>query len=117
TWRPGDAPSQALLWSSEAVAKAGTLAIIGVYPKAATHFPIGTAMNKNLTVKMGNCNHRRYIPRLVDMVRSGVIDPALVLTQREPLVSAIDAYKAFDERQPGWVKVKLEPGGTRAHAA
>ena len=30
-WRPGDAPSQALLWAVDALAKAGTLAIIGVY--------------------------------------------------------------------------------------
>jgi threonine dehydrogenase-like Zn-dependent dehydrogenase len=72
-------------------------------------FPIGKAMNKNLTIKMGNCNHRRYIPQLVDMVRSGVIDPMIVLTQQEPLTSVIDAYKAFDTRQPGWVKVELKP--------
>jgi threonine dehydrogenase-like Zn-dependent dehydrogenase len=37
------------------------------------------------------------------------VDPTQVLTQREPLMSAIDAYKAFDTRSPGWVKVKLEP--------
>jgi threonine dehydrogenase-like Zn-dependent dehydrogenase len=69
TWVPGDAPSQALQWAVEGVAKAGTLAIIGVYPPQAQAFPIGQAMNKNLTVKMGNCNHRRYIPELVTMTR------------------------------------------------
>ena len=53
---------------------------------------------------------RKYLPMLVDMVRSGEVDPAEVLTQHEPLSSAIDAYKAFDERQPGWLKVKLVPG-------
>jgi threonine dehydrogenase-like Zn-dependent dehydrogenase len=108
-WRPGDAPSLVLSWAVEASAKAGTLSIIGVYPPAVRFFPIGMAMNKNLTVKMGNCNHRKYIPTLVDMVRSGEVDPAEILTQREPLTSAIDAYKAFDERRPGWIKVKLEP--------
>jgi threonine dehydrogenase-like Zn-dependent dehydrogenase len=108
-WYPGDAPSQALMWAVEAVAKAGTLSIIGVYPPTMQVFPIGKAMNKNLTIKMGNCNHRRYIPQLVDMVRSGVIDPMIVLTQQEPLTSVIDAYKAFDTRQPGWVKVELKP--------
>jgi threonine dehydrogenase-like Zn-dependent dehydrogenase len=108
-WHPGDAPSQALMWAVEAVAKAGTLSIIGVYPPTMQVFPIGKAMNKNLTIKMGNCNHRKYIPQLVDMVRSGVIDPMIVLTQQEPLTSVIDAYKAFDTRQPGWVKVELKP--------
>ncbi len=108
-WIPGDAPSQALQWEVEALAKAGMLSIIGVYPLTMNSFPIGAAMNKNLTLRMGNCPHRKYIPRLVDMVRSGVIDPTLILTQQEPMASAIDAYKAFDERKPGWIKVELEP--------
>ncbi|HKQ75921.1 MAG TPA: zinc-dependent alcohol dehydrogenase [Blastocatellia bacterium] len=108
-WVPGEAPSQALIWAVEALAKAGTLAIIGVYPEKARHFPIGQAMNKNLTLQMGNCNHRKYIPELINKILGGQIDPLQVLTQREPLTSAIDAYRAFDERQPGWVKVELRP--------
>jgi threonine dehydrogenase-like Zn-dependent dehydrogenase len=108
-WVPGDAPSQALEWAVEVVAKAGTISIIGVYPPTMTTFPIGQAMNKNLTLKMGNCNHRKYIPLLVDLVASGVVDPITVLTQSEPIQDAISAYKAFDERQPGWIKVELEP--------
>ena len=107
-WEPGDAPSIVLEWAVEAVAKAGTISIIGVYGEK-NSFPIGQAMNKNLTVTMGNCNHRRYIPQLVELVRSGVLTPSAVLTQVEPMTSAIDAYKAFDKREPGWVKVKLEP--------
>jgi threonine dehydrogenase-like Zn-dependent dehydrogenase len=47
-------------------------------------------------------------------VRRGEVDPAKVLTRRAPLLSAIDAYKAFDERQPGWIKVKLEPSAEKA---
>lgn len=43
------------------------------------------------------------------MVHNGTIDPTKVLTQIEPLTSVIDAYKAFDQRQPGWVKVELVP--------
>lgn len=116
-WLPGEAPSQALIWAVEALAKAGTLAIIGVYPERAEHFPIGKAMNKNLTIQMGICDHRKYIPDLVNKVRSGEIDPLQVLTQREPLISAIDAYRAFDERQPGWVKVELRPRQTAVRAA
>lgn len=108
-WHPGNAPSQALEWTVQSLAKAGTLSIIGVYPPTQKSFPIGMAMNKNLTINMGNCNHRKYIPSLVDMVRQGTIDPAKVLTQVEPLMSVIDAYKAFDRRQPGWVKVELTP--------
>ena len=109
-WHPGDGPSQALLWAVQGLAKAGTLSIIGVYPPAGRSFPIGEAMNKNLTLKMGNCNHRRYVPKLVELVRTGAIDPAEILSQREPLTSAIDAYRAFDQRQSKWIKVELLPG-------
>jgi threonine dehydrogenase-like Zn-dependent dehydrogenase len=109
TWVPGDAPSQALQWAVEAVAKAGSIGIIGVYPPQMTSFPTGAAMNKNLTVKAGNCNHRRYIPRLLDLVRTGAVDPATVLTQDEPLGSAIEAYETFDRRESGWTKVAIDP--------
>ena len=74
-------------------------------------------MNKNLTVKMGNCNHRRYIPDLIKLVRSGVLDPAEVLTQVEPITSVLEAYRAFDRRAPGWIKVKLEPAVSEDIAA
>ena len=115
-WEPGDAPSIVLSWSVEAVAKAGTVSIIGVYGDVDS-FPIGNAMEKNLTLTMGNCNHRRYIPRLVEFVRSGSLNPAEILTQREPITSAIEAYKSFDKRKPGWIKVKLEPAIESSRAA
>ena len=108
-WIPGDAPSQSLQWAVEGLCKAGTLSIIGVYPETAEFFPIGKAMNKNLSIEMGNCNHRKYIPMLIDIVRNGTIDPAKVLTQREPVTDAISAYEAFDKRRTGWIKVELEP--------
>ncbi|BBA34775.1 alcohol dehydrogenase GroES domain-containing protein [Methylocaldum marinum] len=106
-WHHGDSPSLVLTWAVQALAKAGTLSIIGVYPPSDRFFPIGMAMNKNLTLKMGNCNHRQYIPMLIDLVRSGVIDPTEILTQTEPLTSVIEAYRAFDEHRPGWLKVEL----------
>jgi threonine dehydrogenase-like Zn-dependent dehydrogenase len=108
-WNPGDAPSQVLIWSVDALAKAGTLSIIGVYPETASAFPIGKAMEKNLAINMGNCHHRRYIPKLLRLIRNGSVNPASILTQHQPLGSAIEAYKAFDRREPGWVKVELEP--------
>ena len=109
-WNPGDGPSQAITWAVQGLAKAGTLSIIGVYPPSHRFFPLGMAMNKNLTINMGNCNHRKYIPTLVDLVETGAVDPEKILTQREPLTSVIEAYKAFDKRQPGWIKVELVPG-------
>ena len=108
-WQPGDAPSQALRWAVQALAKAGTLGIIGVYPPEAESFPIGEAMNKNLSINAGNCNHRTYIPKLLELVRSGVIDPVAVLTQKAELTGAIEAYEHFDRREAGWIKTRLNP--------
>jgi threonine dehydrogenase-like Zn-dependent dehydrogenase len=109
-WHPGGAPSQVLRWAVDALDKAGTHAIVGVYPESDMVYPIGKAMNKNLTIRMGNCNHRKYIPTLLDMVENGTVDPEQILTQVHPMSSVLDAYKSFDTRAPGWMKVELQPG-------
>ena len=106
-WVPGDAPAQALLWAVQGLAKAGTLSIVGVYPPTMNTFPIGRAMNKNLSVNMGNCNHRKYMPELLQMVRTHALSPSEILTNLTSFNGAIEAYRAFDRREPGWTKVEL----------
>ncbi len=108
-WHPGDGPSQVLTWAVGAVRKAGTISIIGVYPPAAKAFPIGAAMNKNLSLRSGNCNHRAYLWNAVSWVKTGRLTPERILTQLAPMTGAIEAYEAFDRRQEGWLKVELVP--------
>ncbi|CAM5327920.1 Glutathione-dependent formaldehyde dehydrogenase OS=Stutzerimonas stutzeri OX=316 GN=CXK95_09725 PE=3 SV=1 [Stutzerimonas stutzeri] len=75
-------------------------------------------MNKNLTINMGNCHHRKYIPRLIEMIQARRIDPAKVLTQVKPMTDAIAAFEAFDRRENGWIKVELQPqASSRGEAA
>lgn len=105
--KPGEAPAQAAQWAVESAAKAGTISIIGVYPPTMTEFPIGQAMNKNLTLNMGNCNHRKYIPHLVDLVASGTVSGTSVLTQELNMSDAVQGYQSFDRREPGWTKVAV----------
>lgn len=107
-WKPGDAPSQVLQWAVQSIAKAGTLAIIGVYPPTMKSFPIGEAMNKNLTLRMGNCNHRRYAPHLIELVRTGAVDPTAILTKVKAIKDVLEAYRHFDQRETGWTKVELK---------
>jgi len=107
-WEPGKKPSQVLDWAVEVLAKAGTLSIIGVYDEE-TKFAIGKAMEKNLTIQMGNCHHRKYIPKLIPIVQEEIFDPATILTQSVPMESVIEAYENFDMRKDGWVKVMIEP--------
>lgn len=100
-------PALVQRWAVQALAKAGNLAIIGVYPPGDSSFPIGEAMNRNLTIRMGNCNHRKYIPGLMQLLRSGTIDPSDLITRHETMDSILDAYKAFEQHKPGWLKVAL----------
>jgi len=108
-YKPGDTPTKVFEWAVQALAKAGTLSVIGVYPAQFDRFPIGQAMNRNLTLRLGNCNHRKYLPHLLELVASGVFDPTEVLTEVAALHGALDAYEAFDQRKPGWMKVELLP--------
>jgi threonine dehydrogenase-like Zn-dependent dehydrogenase len=108
-WRPGSGPTQVAEWAVECVAKAGTVCLIGVYPPTVESFPIGAAMMKNLSLQMGNCNHRKYIPHLVELTRSGAVDPSDLITQIADTHDVIEAYEAFDQRRPGWLKVALDP--------
>ena len=87
---------RAFSWAVEPLAKAGTLSIVGVYPDAAQTFPVGTAMIKNLTIRMGNCHHRKYIPRLIELVQSGADDPSKILTHIAPLMNLLPDGKHDD---------------------
>ncbi|TKK90833.1 zinc-binding dehydrogenase [Herbidospora galbida] len=109
-WQPREAPDQALRWAVEMVDKAGTIGIVGVYPQGFDRFPLGTAMNRNLTIKMGNCHHRRYAPGLLSKIAAGAADPTTILTRQETMPGVLEAYQAFDRREPGWTKVAIELG-------
>lgn len=49
------------------------------------------------------------MPKLVGLVATGAFDPTKTLTQTEPIAGAIEAYETFDRREPGWIKVELNP--------
>lgn len=106
-WVPGSGPSQVLRWAVQAIAKGGTLSIIGVYTPLLDAFSIGQAMGKNLIIRMGNCNHKKYIPMLLEWVKDGRFNAANFITQRLPFDQVVDAYKHFDKREDGWLKVLL----------
>lgn len=114
-WRQGDAPSQVLQWCVESVRKSGVVSIVGVYPETAKFFPIGMAMAKALTVRAANCSHRKYIPKLLEIVESGKFRPSQILTMTSGLGDAISCYQHFDKREPGWLKVELLPGQSVAN--
>ena len=66
-------------------------------------------MNKGLTIKTGQTHVHKYVPRLLDFIRNGKIDPTFVVTHRLPLSQAAEAYDMFRNKREGCVKVVLDP--------
>lgn len=75
----------AISWCIDAVRKGGRVSIIGVYGPPWNVVPIGTAMNKGLTSRTNQCNVHRYMPHLLEHIRSGVIDAKAIISHRLPV--------------------------------
>ncbi len=60
----------------------GTVSVIGVYGGLVDKFPLGTVMNRSLTIKSGQCHVHRYMRPLLERIEKGEIDPTMVITHR-----------------------------------
>lgn len=89
--------------------KGGTVSIPGVYGGLSDKIPMGALMNKGLTIKTGQTHVHKYVPKLLEHIRKGEIDPSFVVTHRLPLSEASHAYKIFREKKDGCIKVVLDP--------
>jgi len=96
--------------------KGGTISIPGVYGGFLDKIPMGQAMNKGLTFKMGQTHMMRYMRPLLDRVQKGEIDPSFVISHRVPLDQGPHMYQVFRDKQDHCVKVVLDPWAERAAA-
>jgi threonine dehydrogenase-like Zn-dependent dehydrogenase len=101
----------AINWCIDSVRKGGNVSIIGVYGPPWNLINIGSAMNKGLTLRMNQCNVRRYMPHLLEHIRAGRIDAKGIITHRFPLEEAPHAYHLFAQKRDGCVKCVLTPHG------
>ncbi len=101
----------AINWSIDTVRKGGNVSIIGVYGPPWNLINIGTAMNKGLTLRMNQCNVRRYMPHLLEHIRAGRIDTKGIITHRFPLEDAPHAYSVFAQKRDGCIKCVIAPHG------
>jgi threonine dehydrogenase-like Zn-dependent dehydrogenase len=88
---------------------AGTVSIPGVYGGLLDKIPFGAAMNKGLTLRMGQTHVNRWTDDLLHRIQDGQIDPSFVITHTEPLARGPELYKTFREKHDGCVKVVLKP--------
>ena len=100
----------ALYSAIDIVRRGGTISLSGVYGGAADPMPMVTLFDKQIQLRMGQCNVKRWVsdimPLLTDEDPLGVDDFA---THRLPLTDAPDAYRAFQEKRDGHIKVQLKP--------
>ena len=91
--------------------KAGTISIPGVYVGMGDKIPIGAAMNKGLTIKMGQTHVQAYTKPLLAKIEAGEIDPSFVVTHPASLEDTPELYQKFRDKQDGVIKVMLRPRG------
>jgi threonine dehydrogenase-like Zn-dependent dehydrogenase len=85
----------------------GTVSVIGVYGGLMDKFPVGSWMNRSITLKTGQCHVQRYTRPLLQRIENGEIDPSFVISHRLSLEEAPQAYETFKHKQDDCVKVVL----------
>ena len=100
----------ALHLAVELVRRGGTISLIGVYGGMADPMPMLTLFDKQLQLRMGQANVRRWVDDLLPLLTDE--DPLGVdtfATHHLPLADAPRAYETFQKKQDGTIKVLLQP--------
>ena len=102
----------ALHTAIDAVRRGGTLSLSGVYGGQASPMPLLTMFDKQIQVRMGQCNVRRWTDDILPLVEDdadplGVMD---LVTHRSGLEGAPALYEKFQKKEDGCIKVVLNPG-------
>jgi threonine dehydrogenase-like Zn-dependent dehydrogenase len=101
----------ALHWAINSVKKGGIVSIVGVYGPTGNFVPIGNVVNKGLTLRANQASVKRLLPRLIEHVRSGHINPKALITHRVALEDVPDAYHIFSGKLDNCIKPVLIPRG------
>jgi threonine dehydrogenase-like Zn-dependent dehydrogenase len=87
----------------------GIISVIGVYGGFIDKFPMGTVINRSLTIKAGQCHVQRYMKPLLERIQRGEIDPTFVITHRMSLSEAAQGYSMFLNKRDNCEKIVLKP--------
>ncbi|RKD73598.1 S-(hydroxymethyl)glutathione dehydrogenase/alcohol dehydrogenase [Sinobaca qinghaiensis] len=98
-----------IITASQAVKKFGVVQLTGVYGTEANNFPIGDFFTRNVALTMGQAPVIHMMPSLYKMVENKLIDPTDIITHPMPLSEAVEAYRIFDKKEDGNIKVILKP--------
>jgi threonine dehydrogenase-like Zn-dependent dehydrogenase len=101
----------ALLASIDTVRRGGTVSLSGVYGGMVDPIPMMALFDKQIQLRMGQANVRRWIDDILPLV-TGDDDPLGtedLATHRLPLADAPHGYEIFQQKQDGAIKVLLQP--------
>ena len=101
---------RALYLAIDIVRRGGTISIIGVYGGMADPLPMMTLFDKQIQLRMGQANVRRWVPEIMPLLTNG--DPLGVdgfASHHLPLDRGPEAYEKFQKKEDGFVKVILHP--------
>jgi threonine dehydrogenase-like Zn-dependent dehydrogenase len=87
----------------------GTVSVIGVYGGFIDKFPMGSVMNRSLTIRTGQCHVQKYMRPLLERIQNGDIDPSFVITHHMRLEDAPQGYAIFKDKQDDCIKIVLKP--------
>ncbi|MEK5642534.1 glutathione-dependent formaldehyde dehydrogenase [Paenibacillus rhizosphaerae] len=99
----------ALVIASQAVRKGGTIQITGVYGGRYNGFPLGDIMQRNVNIRAGQAPVIHYMPYMYELVATGKVDVADIITHVIPLSEAKRGYEMFDTKTDNCIKVILKP--------
>jgi threonine dehydrogenase-like Zn-dependent dehydrogenase len=101
----------ALHQSIDAVRRGGTVSLSGVYGGSADPMPMMNMFDKQISLRMGQCNVHRWVDDILPLVNDSS-DPLGTLdltTHAVPLAEAPAMYETFQKKQDGCIKVVLKP--------
>lgn len=104
----------ALQWAINSVKKGGIVSIVGVYGPTWNLVPIGNVLNKGITLRASQASVKRLLPRLVEHVLAGRLNPKGLITHRVPLEEVAEAYHIFSAKRDNCIKPILIPPLARA---
>lgn len=87
----------------------GVVSLIGVYGGFLDKIPMGSAINRGLTFRMAQTPVQHYMPKLLERIENGEIDPSFVITHRATLEEGPELYKTFRAKEDGCIKVVMTP--------
>ncbi|HEX8646669.1 MAG TPA: zinc-dependent alcohol dehydrogenase [Thermoleophilaceae bacterium] len=87
----------------------GVVSVVGVYGGFVDKFPMGSLMNRSITMRGAQTHVHRYLRPLLERIERGEIDPSFIVTHQMDLDDAQKGYQTFKHKRDDCMKVVLKP--------